>query len=112
VVAVGNAAQTLHPVAGQGLNLGLRDAWELAELLRDTPAEQTGSGSLGAEFARRRRLDRRGGIAFTDALVRIFSSSDPLFSAARGAGLAALDLLPPARRFLAHRMMYGARAFP
>ncbi|OGA21498.1 MAG: hypothetical protein A3I01_15715 [Betaproteobacteria bacterium RIFCSPLOWO2_02_FULL_65_24] len=112
VVPIGNAAQTLHPVAGQGLNLGLRDAWELAELLRATPVEKAGAAGFSRQFARRRGLDRQGGIALTDALVRVFSTADPLFSAARGAGLAALDLLPPARRFLAYRMMYGARALP
>jgi 2-octaprenyl-6-methoxyphenol hydroxylase len=112
VLAIGNAAQTLHPVAGQGLNLGLRDAWELAELLCATPLQEHGAARLGRRFARRRGLDRQGGIALTDALVRLFSTADPLLSAARGAALAALDLLPPARRFLAHRMMYGARALP
>jgi len=111
-IVVGNAAQTLHPVAGQGLNLGLRDAWELAEQLRATRAEDVGSAQFVASYARRRDVDRRAGIVVTDSLARFFSDSSPFLAGARGAGLAALDLLPPARRFLARRMMYGTRALP
>jgi 2-octaprenyl-6-methoxyphenol hydroxylase len=109
-LAVGNAAQTLHPVAGQGFNLGLRDAWELARLARD--AADPGSDSFCARYRRARALDRRGGIQFTDSLVGLFSNSDPLLKLGRGAGLLALDLLPFARRFVARRMIYGARALP
>ncbi|MGC2520545.1 MAG: FAD-dependent monooxygenase [Burkholderiales bacterium] len=111
-VAVGNAAQTLHPVAGQGLNLGLRDAWELAQMLLETPSEEIGAGRFVSRYARRRRLDRYAGIGVTDFLVRAFSSSFAPLAAARGAGLALLDVLPPARRFLARRMIFGARALP
>ena len=57
----------------------------------------------------RRRIDRRGGMAFTDALVRIFSHDFPPLRAARGAGLALLDALPPAKNFLLRRMTFGAR---
>lgn len=109
-LAVGNAAQTLHPVAGQGFNLGLRDAWELARLARDT--REPGSESFIESYRRARALDRRAGIRFTDGLVGLFSNSDPLLKLGRGAGLLALDLLPPARRFIARRMIYGARALP
>jgi 2-octaprenyl-6-methoxyphenol hydroxylase len=106
---LGNAAHTLHPVAGQGFNLGLRDAWELAELLLRRRGADSGSEELLAQFRARRRLDTEGGILFTDSLVRVFSNDLPLLSAARGAALTALDLLPPAKRFLARRMMFGAR---
>jgi len=112
VIVIGNAAQTLHPVAGQGLNLGLRDAWELAELLLATPKDEIGGAKLVGRYFRRRRADRRAGIVVTDSLVRLFSNDQALLGVARGAGLAALDLLPPARRFLARRMMFGARALP
>jgi 2-octaprenyl-6-methoxyphenol hydroxylase len=110
-LVVGNAAQTLHPVAGQGLNLGLRDAWELAEQLREG-TQDIGSPQFIARYIRRRRADRRAGIVVTDSLARFFADSSPLLARARGAGLAALDLLPPARRFFARRMMYGTRALP
>jgi 2-octaprenyl-6-methoxyphenol hydroxylase len=112
VIVIGNAAQTLHPVAGQGLNLGLRDAWELAELLLDTPKDEIGAADVAARFRRRRDMDRRAGIVVTDSLVRLFSNDWPLLGAARGAGLAAFDMLPGARRFLARRMMFGTRALP
>ncbi|MBM3560834.1 MAG: hypothetical protein FJX53_13370 [Alphaproteobacteria bacterium] len=127
VIAIGNAAQTLHPVAGQGLNLGLRDAWELADACLDaldagsasgsgtaTPAMDAGLG--GAAFARafeaRRRLDRDVMVRLTDGLIGAFSLNLPCSAAVRGAALAFLDAVPPARRFLSRRMMFGARAFP
>jgi 2-octaprenyl-6-methoxyphenol hydroxylase len=109
-VAVGNAAQTLHPVAGQGFNLGLRDAWELALLAREAP--DPGSDGFIGGFRRARALDRRAGIQFTDGLVGLFSNADPLLCLGRGAGLLALDLAPFARRFIARRMIFGARALP
>ncbi|MFA5913951.1 MAG: FAD-dependent monooxygenase [Burkholderiales bacterium] len=109
-LAVGNAAQTLHPVAGQGFNLGLRDAWELAQFAHD--ARDPGSARFIAAYRRARSLDRRAGIRFTDSLVGLFSNSDPLLKLGRGAGLLALDLLPFARRFVARRMIYGARGLP
>ena len=112
VLAIGNAAQTLHPVAGQGLNLGLRDAWELAQMLLDVAKEKIGAPRFLADYARSRSFDRYGGIGFTDFLVRTFSNSLAPLALARGAGLAALDVLPPARRFLARRMIFGARALP
>jgi 2-octaprenyl-6-methoxyphenol hydroxylase len=112
VIAIGNAAQTLHPVAGQGLNLGMRDAWELAELLAAAPREALGTATLAHAYARRRRLDRGVAIGLTDALVRIFSNNSVLLDLARGTGLAALDTLPFARRILARRMMFGVRAMP
>jgi 2-octaprenyl-6-methoxyphenol hydroxylase len=108
-VWVGNAAQTLHPVAGQGFNLALRDIWELARTLAD--AVDPGDATLLARYAASRRLDRRGAIGFTDTLVRAFSNDFAPLAHARGAGLLALDLLPPARSFVARRMMYGARAW-
>ena len=109
-LCIGNAAQTLHPVAGQGFNLGLRDAWELARLARDS--DEPGSEAFCALYRRKRWLDRRAGIGCTDGLVDLFSNDNPLLGFGRGAGLLALDLLPFARRFVARRMIYGARALP
>ena len=108
-VWIGNAAQTLHPVAGQGFNLALRDIAELADTLTD--AADPGDPALLARYAARRRLDRSGTIGFTDGLVRLFSNALPPLLHARGAGLLALDLLPPARSFVARRMMFGARGW-
>ncbi len=112
VLAIGNAAQALHPVAGQGLNLGLRDAWELAQMLLDAAKEDIGASRFLARYARSRSFDRYAGIGFTDFLVKIFSNSLAPLALARGAGLAALDSLPPARRFLVRRMIFGTRALP
>jgi len=108
-VVLGNAAQTLHPVAGQGLNLGLRDAWELAGLLRECDRAAIGGPELVRAYAARRRLDRRGGILFTDGLVRLFSNDLAPLRLARGAGLAVLGAIPPARDFVARRMIFGTR---
>ena len=109
-VWLGNAAQTLHPVAGQGFNLALRDVWELADTL--TGAADPGAPELLRRYAARRRLDREGAAGFTDLLVRGFSSNNPLLTGLRGAGLLALEAVPPLRHFVAKRMIYGARAWP
>ncbi|MDO8958679.1 MAG: FAD-dependent monooxygenase [Rhodocyclaceae bacterium] len=108
-VWIGNAAQTLHPVAGQGFNLALRDIMELADTLTD--AADPGTTALLARYAARRRLDRQATIRFTDGLARLFSNDFPPFAHARGATLLGLDLLPPLRHFVARRMMFGARAW-
>ncbi len=100
-VFVGNAAQTLHPVAGQGFNLGLRDAWSLANTLRHS----TSDIQLAA-FAQARKQDRQRTIAITDLLPRAFCSPlKPLL----GLGIAALDGIPSLRHLLARQMMFGHR---
>jgi 2-octaprenyl-6-methoxyphenol hydroxylase len=109
-VWLGNAAQTLHPVAGQGFNLALRDIWELAQALG--AVADPGAPEVLAAYARGRQADRRGAIAFTDLLIDGFASGFAPLKHARGAGLLALDLLPPLRTFVAKRMIYGARAWP
>jgi len=102
-VAIGNAAQTLHPVAGQGLNLGLRDAAVLARLLARCP----GPEAIG-RFLDERAQDRKLTIALTDAMARAFVGSGPL-QPVLGLGLATLDAVKPARTLLAEVMMYGRR---
>jgi 2-octaprenyl-6-methoxyphenol hydroxylase len=106
-VLIGNAAQTLHPVAGQGFNIGLRDAWELAQRILDTVPEKLGSEEMLAAYRVHRRIDREGGVQFTDGLVRLFSNDFPMLSAGRAAALTLLDCLPFAKRFVAKRMMFG-----
>lgn len=112
VLSVGNAAQMLHPVAGQGLNLGLRDAWELAELARKSAPDSLGTEEFVRHYLRQRRFDRGGSIRATDFFARAFAGDDSVARCARGFGLLALDIAPPARAFLARRMMFGAKALP
>ena len=109
-VYIGNAAQTLHPVAGQGLNLGLRDAWDLARMLGR--ASDPASPATLARFAAQRRLDAGATIRMTDFLAAGFAGDNAVLRAARGAALTALDIFPAPRRFFARRMIFGAAALP
>jgi 2-octaprenyl-6-methoxyphenol hydroxylase len=102
-VAIGNAAQTLHPVAGQGLNLGLRDAAVLARLL----AREMTPAAIG-RFASEREGDRAMVIRATDTMARVFADKGPQ-QALFGLALAALDTVKPARTMLAELMMFGRR---
>ena len=107
---IGNAAQTLHPVAGQGLNLGLRDAWDLAQVLRG--AGDPGEARVLQRFAAMRRVDATAVVRATDFLAGAFLGTDPVAGLMRGFGLTALDICLPARRFFARRMIFGASALP
>lgn len=105
-VAIGNAAQTLHPVAGQGLNLGLRDAAVLARLLaRDATPDML------HRFALARQSDRSVTIALTDTMARIFASAPDgaLSQTALGFSLALIDAIKPSKRAFAEQMMFGRR---
>jgi len=104
-VRIGNAAQTLHPVAGQGLNLGLRDAFELVQVLRH--ARDVDAALQRVEWAR--AADRWSMIAATDFLARSFTWQLPGLAAARGLGLAALQAAGPLKSLLAKQMMFGSR---
>ncbi len=105
---VGNAAQALHPIAGQGLNLGLRDGATIAALIRSTPRERLGDASMLDAYREARRRDATRGVAFTDFLVSTFSNANRGMTWGRGLALTALDLVPAARRLLAERMIHGA----
>ena len=115
-VRIGNAAQTLHPVAGQGLNLGLRDAWALADALRDACDRSIGGtrsapdidAALG-RVAWQRAPDRWAMIATTDFLARTFTWQIPGVDTLRGLGLVAVNRLPGLKGALARRMMFGGR---
>ena len=105
IVRIGNAAQTLHPVAGQGLNLGLRDAYALVEALRF--GRQVPQALRRVEWTR--APDRWATIATTDFLARSFTWTWPGLGAVRGAAMAALQAMPPVKRALATQMMFGRR---
>jgi 2-octaprenyl-6-methoxyphenol hydroxylase len=96
-------------VAGQGFNIGLRDAWELAALCGDAPTSEIGSAAMLSTYARGRRSDVLGGVGFTDFLIRVFSNDIAPLRHARGLGLLALEVLPPLKSFVARRMIFGAR---
>jgi len=99
-VFIGNAAQALHPVAGQGFNLGLRDAAMLAEVIAGT-AGDVGAPSVLSRFVEWRARDRRGVIGFTDGLIRLFGDSRTSAALLRNLGLLVFDLTPPAKDALA-----------
>ncbi|HEV7986247.1 MAG TPA: 2-octaprenyl-6-methoxyphenyl hydroxylase [Steroidobacteraceae bacterium] len=104
VALIGNAAQALHPVAAQGFNLGLRDAAVLAELI--ATAADPGAPKVLAQFAARRAADRRGMIAFTDNLVKLFVDRRATAIGLRNLGLLLFDVSAPAKRALA-RLSFG-----
>jgi 2-octaprenyl-6-methoxyphenol hydroxylase len=108
-VLIGNAAQSLHPVAGQGFNLALRDVAALAELL--TGPDDPGAPQLLARFAQGRAADRGGVMRFTDGLIRMFGDSRPPVRLLRDVGLLLFDLLPPAKSALARVSLgFGGRS--
>lgn len=109
-LAIGNAAQTLHPVAGQGLNLGLRDAAQLAQALSgwlNHPASDP--SALLQKFAAQRRPDRWITSAVTDFLPRIFATRIPLVEHACGLSLMAMDASRALRKPLARHLLEGLR---
>jgi 2-octaprenyl-6-methoxyphenol hydroxylase len=106
---LGNAAQALHPVAGQGFNLGLRDAAELARIVLDTPREAIGDRAMLRRYAASRRTDRWAGIAFTHGLVSVFGNDLPFLRWPRGLALTLLDTLPVAKRAFTRAMLFGMR---
>jgi 2-octaprenyl-6-methoxyphenol hydroxylase len=114
-VWIGNAAQTLHPVAGQGLNLGLRDAYLLSEKLSalfSNPENQKNATAIEAtlkDYAQSRKADRTATIGLTDFMARIFTSNLLPIVIGRGLALSALQWLPPVKTALARQMMFGRR---
>lgn len=101
VVVLGNAAHALHPVAGQGFNLALRDAAQLCRTLRRGLDEGTALGDTGllGDYLRQRQDDQARTIAASDGLPALFMSADPLLSLGRDLALAGMDFLPAARRY-------------
>jgi 2-octaprenyl-6-methoxyphenol hydroxylase len=113
-VIIGNAAQGLHPVAGMGFNLGLRDVASLAELIAENAGKGADPGGLKllGEYDAWRAADRNGVIGFTDGLVRVFSNPLSLVRRLRNLGLLAFDLLPPAKSALSRLSTGGGGRVP
>jgi len=110
LVVLGNAAHSLHPIAGQGYNLSLRDTEALSVALLNSPAQPGDLGVLQA-YHRKQRLDQRLTVGFSDQLTQLFSDSAGLLVAGRNLGLLGLDLLPPAKTWFARQAMgMGVRA--
>jgi len=104
---IGNAAHTMHPVAGQGFNLGLRDVSSLAQIIVDATKAQRDIGSIDVlqGYAKWRRQDHLLTMGFTDALVRVFSSHFLPMVVARNIGLLTLDIMPPLKKQIARQAM-------
>ncbi|HEX9536496.1 MAG TPA: FAD-dependent monooxygenase, partial [Stellaceae bacterium] len=111
---VGEAAHTIHPIAGQGLNLGIRDVAALAELVIDTRrlGLDIGDETVLQRYQQWRRFDALVLAAVTDGLNRLFSNSLPLVQLARGVGLAAVNRFPPLKRLLMRDAMGIAGDLP
>ncbi|MFJ4144503.1 2-octaprenyl-6-methoxyphenyl hydroxylase [Pseudomonas sp. NPDC089734] len=110
LVVLGNAAHSLHPIAGQGFNLSLRDADALAEALLESDKSPGDLATLLA-YRERQRLDQQLTVGFSDKVTRLFGSTQPVVTAGRNLGLLGLDLLPPAKRWFARQAMgLGTRA--
>jgi 2-octaprenyl-6-methoxyphenol hydroxylase len=107
VAIIGNAVHQLHPVAGQGFNLGLRDVVQLAEMLKTAHRQNSdiGSQELLQRYAKLRQQDHARVIQLTDSLVKIFSTPNLALAAARNVGLALLDTLPAVKKRLARQAM-------
>ena len=110
-VIIGNASHTLHPVAGQGLNLALRDVAVLTDLVADLMVVHEANStitdveSLLSAYEKTRKGDLKGTIQYTDSLVRLFSNDHALLGHARAGGLLAVDRLPPLRKWLTRKSM-------
>lgn len=109
LAVIGNAAQTMHPVAGQGFNVGMRDAWNLSQQLAAVEPAMWGDPSMLRAYERSRRRDTRNGLLFTDFLVNVFSNDIIGVSGLRGIALGALEIAAPAKRLLIDRMSFGVR---
>ncbi len=107
LVVIGNAAQTMHPVAGQGFNVGLRDAFTLATGLAACPSTQLGDQAMLQAYHNARQADSQGGVLFTDFLVNAFSNDLLGLPGVRSTGLALFDVLKPVKRHLIRKMSFG-----
>ena len=107
LVVIGNAAQTMHPVAGQGFNVGLRDAESLAQYIASASADELRSANMLASYQASRKSDTKGGLLFTDFLVNLFSNDLVVLSALRGSSLGVFDVIKPIKKYLVGKMSFG-----
>lgn len=108
LAVIGNAAQTMHPVAGQGFNVGLRDAFELADLIANTNPEQRGASAMLQQYQLGRKQDTQRGLMFTDFLVNTFSNNIVGLSHMRSLSLGLFDMFSPAKKHVVNKMSFGA----
>lgn len=107
LVVIGNAAQTMHPVAGQGFNVGLRDAESLAQSIATSEPADLGCQNMLADYRASRQSDTKNGLLFTDFLVNIFSNDIVGVNGLRSAGLGLFDVIKPIKHHLVSKMSYG-----
>lgn len=107
LVVIGNAAQTMHPVAGQGFNVGMRDASTLVSMLVQTSPMDWGNSTMLKAYRQQRQSDTRGGLLFTDFLVNVFTNPMLGVATLRDLGLAMMQYLPPVKRLLVNKMSFG-----
>jgi 2-octaprenyl-6-methoxyphenol hydroxylase len=99
----------MHPVAGQGFNVGLRDAWELAQLIADYQANDLGGAAMLSAYQKGRQQDTKRGMMFTDFLVNLFSNNIVGLNPLRSTGIRLLDILHPIKRHIVNKMSFGSR---
>ncbi len=109
LVVLGNAAQTLHPVAAQGFNLGLRDVKDFADLSKKNQCADLGAAEFLVKYKASRTTDRSFGIGFTDLLTKVFSNNDTPLVITRGFALFMLDALPYLKKIVMQRMIFGSK---
>jgi 2-octaprenyl-6-methoxyphenol hydroxylase len=107
IVVIGNSAQTMHPVAGQGFNTGIRDAYALSKLMNETELAHIGSEPFVNQYYASRKLETKKTLFFTDSLVSIFSNDLVGLSITRGFSLSLLDNFKPIKKFLVNKMSFG-----
>jgi len=107
IVVIGNSAQTMHPVAGQGFNTGIRDAYALSKLINESELVHIGSESFVNQYYSSRHPETKKTLFFTDSLVNIFSNDLVGLSITRGFSLSILDNFRPIKKFLVNKMSFG-----
>jgi len=109
LAVIGNAAQTMHPVAGQGFNVGLRDAWQLAQSISTTPIDELGNQAMLSAYQLGRKTDTKRGMLITDFMVNLFSNDLIGIAPVRGLAIGLLDFVKPAKQHFVSKMSFGSQ---